>query len=119
MSFSEITIIGFLGADPEVKYTKTNTAVMTISVGVSERLKATAPKDIKPKTYWHKCRRWGKQAENNQTMLKKGDKVFIKGHLIYDTWEDRANRKHKDAVIEIDYLEKMVFENITINLGDD
>ena len=67
MSFSEITIIGFLGADPEVKYTKSNTAVLTISVGVSERLKATAPKDIKAKTYWHKCRRWGKQAENNQT----------------------------------------------------
>ena len=90
MSFSEITLIGFLGSEPELKYTKNNTPVLTISVGVSERLKATAPKDLKPKTFWHKCRRWGKYAESNQTSLKKGDEVFIKGHLVYDSWEDRA-----------------------------
>ncbi len=119
MSFSEITMIGFIGNDPELKYTKNNTAVLTLSVGVSERLKATAPKDLKPKTFWHKSRRWGKRAETDKTNLKKGDKVFIKGHLIYDSWEDRAGRKHKDAVIEIDYLEKMLFENITISLGDE
>jgi len=118
MSFSEITIIGYLGADPELKYTKNQNAVMTISVGASERIKLSDPKDKKPKTYWHKCRRWGQSAEQNKTFLKKGDKVFIKGHLVYDTWEDKAGRNHKDAVIEIDYLEKMHYENITINLND-
>lgn len=119
MSFSQIMIIGHLGADPELKYTKNQAAVSTMSVGVNERMKSTDPKDKKPKTYWHKCRRWGKQAENSNSFLKKGDKVFIKGHLIYDTWEDKAGRHHKDPVIEIDYLEKMHYENITINLGDD
>lgn len=119
MSFSEITIIGFIGNEPELKYTKNNTAVLTLSVGVSERIKATAPKDKKAKTYWHKSRRWGKYAENDKINLKKGDKVFIKGHLIYDSWEDRTGKKYKDAIIEIDYLEKMIFEHVTINLSSD
>lgn len=118
MSFCEITIIGFIGSEPELKYTKNNTPVLTLSVSTQERLKSTAPKDLKPKTYWHKCRRWGKYAETNQTQLRKGDKIFIKGHLVYDTWESRDNRKHKDAIIEIDYLEKMIYENITISLNE-
>jgi single-strand DNA-binding protein len=119
MSFSEITIIGYLGSEPELKYTKNQKAVLNLSVGVGERVKRTDPKDKKAKTYWHKSRRWGEQAQKNKTDLKKGDKVFIKGHLVYDSWEDKAGRHHKDAVIEIDYLEKMYFENITINLGED
>lgn len=119
MSFSETLIIGHLGAEPELKYTKNQNPILTMSIGVSERVKSTDPKDKKPKTHWHKCRRWGLQAENSANFLKKGDKVFIKGHLVYDTWEDKAGRHHKDAVIEIDYLEKMHYENITINLGDD
>lgn len=119
MSFSETTLIGHIGTDPELKYTKNQIPVLTLSIGVNERLKPSTPKEVKPKTYWHKCRRWGKNAEQNKTLLNKGDKVFIKGHLIYDTWEDKTGRHHKDAIIEIDYLEKMYYENITINLNDD
>lgn len=119
MSFSEITIIGYLGSEPELRYTKNQNAILNISVGVGERIKKSDPKTKVAKTFWHKCRRWGQQAENSKTHLKKGDKVFIKGHLVYDTWEDKGGRHHKDAVIEIDYLEKMYYENITINLGDE
>ena len=116
MSFSQIVLIGHLGADPELKYTKNQNAVASLSVGVSENLSKNSPKDKKPKTYWHKCRRWGKSAENLKSTLKKGDKVFLKGTLIYDSWQDKADRWHKDAVIEIEYLEKMYFENVSIDL---
>ena len=119
MSFSQIIITGFLGAEPELRYTKNQTPVLNLSVGVSERMKPSDPKDKKPKTYWHRCRRWGEHAKLSAALLDKGQKVFIKGSLIYDSWEDKAGRHHKDPIIEIDYLEKMDFENITINLGDD
>ena len=76
MSFSQIIIVGHLGADPELKYTKTQTPVINLSVGSHERLRPTDPKDKKPKTYWHKCRKFGKLAETYKSMLKKGDKVF-------------------------------------------
>lgn len=116
MSLSQAIIIGHIGAEPELRYTKNQTAVLNISVGVQERLGPNAPKDKKPKTFWHKCRRWGALAEQSKPSLKKGDKVFIKGTLVYDTWEDRSGNYHKDAVIEIDHLEKMYFENISIDL---
>ena len=118
MSFSQIIIVGHLGADPDLKYTKSQTPVINLSVGSHERLRSTDPKDKKPKTYWHKCRKFGKLAETYKSMLKKGDKVFLKGQLVYDSWEDRSGRHHKDAIIEIDYLEKMHYENVTIDLGE-
>ena len=116
MSFSQVIIIGHLGSDPELRYTKNQNAVVTFSVGVPEKLSYNAPKDKKPRTYWHKCRRWGKLAEQHQTMLKKGDKVFIKGTIVYESWEDKANRWHKDTIIEIEHLEKMYFEKMTIDI---
>lgn len=118
MSYSQIIIIGHLGTDPELRYTKNQNAVLNLSVGVSEKLPPTAPKDRKEKTYWHKCRKWGTAAESLAPILKKGDKVFIKGTLVYDVWEDKAGNKHKDAYIEIGHLEKMFYEHISIDLGD-
>ncbi|MBD65802.1 MAG: hypothetical protein CME62_11385 [Halobacteriovoraceae bacterium] len=116
MSFSQTLIIGHLGANPEMKYTKSSKAILTFSVGVAEYLPPSAPKDQKPKTHWHKCRVWDKRAETLQPQLKKGDKVFVKGTLVYDTWQDKANNWHKDALIDVHYLEKMYFENISIDL---
>jgi len=118
MSFSQTVITGFLGNETELKYTKNQKAILTISVGVKEQLRSTDNKEKQAKTYWHKCRCWGKWAENYKIQLKKGDKVFIKGTLIYDQWEDKAGRKHKDAVIEIEHLEKMYYENVTIDFSD-
>ena len=116
MSFSQVVLIGYLGADPELKYTKNQNPVVTLSVGVSELPKK--PGDDNPtKTHWHKCRRWGLKAEAHKTQLKKSDKVFIKGELVYDTWTDKSGIKHKDAIIEIEHLEKMYYENITIDLN--
>ena len=117
MSFSQTILIGHLGADPELRYTKNQNPVVNLSVGVSERLPFNAPKDRKAKTFWHKCRRWGLQAESHSTKLKKGDKVFIKGTLVYDVWEDKSGYKHKDAIVEIEHLEKMYFENVTIDMN--
>ncbi len=116
MSFSQIIIIGHLGVDPELNYTKNKTPVLNLSIGVNEVLPSNAPKDKKAKTHWHRCRKWGTRAEALATILKKGDKVFIKGVLIYDVWEDKTAQKHKDAYIEIDYLEKMIYENISIEI---
>lgn len=116
MSFSQVIIIGHLGAQPDLKYTKNQSAVLTLSVGTKERLKSSDDKNKVAKTYWHKCQVWGKLAESFDAQLSKGDKVFIKGELTYDTWEDRAGKKHKDTIINIQHLEKMYFENITLEL---
>ncbi len=119
MSLSQAIIIGHIGNEPELKYTKNQIAVLTLSVGVPDKINPSKVEaDKKIKTHWHKCRRWGKYAEQSKPTLKKGDKVFIKGSLIYDTWEDKTGKFHKDAIIEIEHLEKMYYEQISIDLGD-
>lgn len=116
MSFSQVIIIGHLGVDPDLKYTKNQTAILNLSVGVKGRISPDAPIDKKPKTHWHRCRAWGDRANQMSPTLKKGDKVFIKGNLVYDSWQDQKKNWHKDAIIEIEHLEKMYFENISIDI---
>lgn len=117
MSFSQVVIIGHLGADPDLRYTKNQKAVLNLSIGVQEKQnKEKTRMETKAKTHWHKCRVWGKLAESIKPTLKKGDKVFIKGTLIYDSWQDKTSKWHKDAIVEIEHLEKMYFENISIDL---
>ena len=117
MSFSQTIIIGHLGIDPQIKYTKNQKAVLNLSVGVSAyQNPQTTPKDEPAKTHWHKCRIWGDKAESIAPSLKKGDKVFLKGTLIYDSWQDKTDKWHKDAIIEVHHLEKMYYEHISIDL---
>jgi single-strand DNA-binding protein len=117
MSFSQVIIIGHLGASPELKYTKNKVAILTLSVGTKERLRPSDDINKVAKTYWHKCQLWGKLAESFDTQLSKGDKVFIKGELTYDLWEDKSGRKHKDAILTVQHIEKMYYQNVTIDLG--
>jgi len=41
-SFNKITIVGYLGLDPEIRYTPQGTAVCNTSVATTERLKNVA-----------------------------------------------------------------------------
>ena len=72
-----ITIIGNLGQDPELRYTKTEKPVTTFSVATSDGWGENK------KTNWHRVKVWGKQAETCAEHLGKGSKVAVTGHIEY------------------------------------
>lgn len=76
----EITIIGYLGRDPEMRYLDTGTAVCDFSVATSRKYnrKSGDPVD---ETAWFTVTVWGAQAENAYKFLRKGDPVYIKGRI--------------------------------------
>lgn len=83
-SFQEITLIGHLGKDPESRYTPAGKAVTTFSVAVDSEYTDSATNKKVETTAWFRVTTWDKQAENCSQYLKKGDCVFIKGHLTFD-----------------------------------
>jgi single-strand DNA-binding protein len=111
---NEITFIGNLGNDPELSYTKNQKPILNFSVAVNRSWKDKEG-NLKTKTIWHKCRRWGNVAEKNNSNLKKGMRVFIKGELSYDSWTDKEQNKRRDAVVEVDYLERFSGEIVKIS----
>ena len=91
-SLNKVSLIGNLGADPEVRSTSGGTRVATLSVATSRRW-TSASGEQQEKTEWHRVVLWNTKfqqlADVAEKYLKKGDKVFVEGRLEYRTWEDR------------------------------
>ena len=86
-SFNKITIVGYLGRDPELRYTPAGTAVCDFSMATSEK---KGDNDV---TTWFKVTTWGKQADVAHAHLAKGSLVYIEGRLSQREYTDRDGNK--------------------------
>lgn len=91
-SLNKAMIIGRLGADPEMRYTQTNTAVATLSVATSERYK-NRNGELQENTEWHRVVAWDRLAEICEQYLSKGSLVYIEGPIRTRQWEDNSGQK--------------------------
>ena len=92
MSFNKITIVGFLGRDPELRYTPQGTAVCKMSVATTERSK-TAIGETDDDTTWFRVTVWGRQAELANEYLGKGRQVYVEGRLRLEEYADREGNQ--------------------------
>lgn len=88
MSFNKITIVGYLGRDPELKHTPQGNAVCKFSVATTERRK-NAQGEPEETTTWFRVTVWGRQAELANEYLSKGRQVYVEGRLRLEEYVDR------------------------------
>jgi single-strand DNA-binding protein len=81
--FQEITIIGNLGQDPELRYTPQGDPVTSFSLATNRKW-TNASGQPGEETTWFRVSVWGKQAEACNQYLAKGRQVFVKGRLTPD-----------------------------------
>lgn len=104
---NEIEILGNLGADPEVKMTKTGKCIVRLSVASSRRF--TGPDgQMREYTDWIPCVVWNELAQSAANYLKKGKRVFIKGR--YNT------RKYEANPGETRYITEIIVNHISLPL---
>ena len=91
-SVNKVILIGNLGADPELRYTPSGSAVATFNIATTEKWKN---KDGQPqeRTDWHRIVLWERQAEVAKEYLRKGSAVYIEGRLQTRNWEDKEGVK--------------------------
>lgn len=87
------TIIGRLGADPELKTTTSGAVVCTLSVASSERWK-DKDGNTQEDTEWHKCVAWNKLAELIGEWWQKGTLVYIEGRTKTRKYESNGVEKY-------------------------
>ena len=82
--YQELTLVGNLGSDPEMRYLPDGTAVTNFSLATNRRW--TDPNTGQPQdeTTWFRISAWGKQAENVNQYLTKGAKAMVVGRLTPD-----------------------------------
>lgn len=81
--YQSITIIGNLGADPELRYTPSGDAVTSFSVATSRKWKG-ADGTTGEETTWFRVSVWGRQAETCNQYLSKGRQVYVEGSMSQD-----------------------------------
>lgn len=90
MTSANITIQGFLGAVPEVRYTNDGLAVTNLSIAHTPRKRDPRTDewvDAGP-TLWVVATVWGAVAEAVVDTSGKGDLVSVSGQLALDEWTD-------------------------------
>lgn len=99
MSFNKIIIVGNLGRDPELRYTPQGTPVCSFSVATNEKRKDRSG-EMQNLTTWFRITLWGKQAENANKYLTKGNPVYIEGRLRTDEWTDRDGKTRTSLEVQ-------------------
>ncbi len=78
--YQQITIVGYLGRDPEMRFTPSGQAVTSFSVATSRSYTTNAGQKV-DETTWFRVSVWGAQAESCNQYLKKGRPVLVVGRL--------------------------------------
>jgi len=92
-SVNKVILIGNLGADPEVRYTKDNKPIVHLSVATSESWRDRNSGERKEKTEWHRVVIFSEGlAKVAQQFLKKGSKVYLEGALQTRKWQDQSGQ---------------------------
>ncbi|HWP43761.1 MAG TPA: single-stranded DNA-binding protein [Blastocatellia bacterium] len=87
-SFNKIMIVGYLGRDPELRYTPQGTPVCDFSVATTERRKDKSG-GIQEHTTWFRVSLFGRQAEVASQYLTRGRQVYVEGQLSQREWIDK------------------------------
>jgi single-strand DNA-binding protein len=91
-SVNKVILIGNLGADPELRYTNSGTAVANFRIATNE-VWNDKNGERQERTEWHQIVVWGKQGENCGKYLRKGRPVYVEGRLQTRSWEDQSGNK--------------------------
>jgi single-strand DNA-binding protein len=97
MYLNSVTIVGFVGADPEQGQGRNNGAKFTVLSVATQRSWKNAQDEWASKTEWHRvCIFRPRLVEQVLATVKKGSHVLVEGSLISSVYE-RPNGKGKKA----------------------
>lgn len=83
-SVNRVTLIGNVGAPPEIRTTASGDRVAKVSLATSRKVKDA------DRTQWHRLTFWDKLADIVEEYVGKGDRLYVEGRIEYSTTEDEA-----------------------------
>ncbi|HXV62219.1 MAG TPA: single-stranded DNA-binding protein [Vicinamibacteria bacterium] len=100
---NKVILVGNLGRDPEVRYTRDGTPVANLNVATTESWNDQQGQR-QDRTEWHRVVAWGKLAEIAKEYLTKGQQVYLEGRLQTRSWEDKDGNKRYTTEIRVDQM---------------
>lgn len=96
---NEVTIVGNVTRDPEIKFTQGGQAVANFGIAYNTRKKTSSGdwEDAAPMFFDITC--WGTLAENVGDSISKGDRVVVVGRLEQRSWETKEGDKRSKVEV--------------------
>jgi single-strand DNA-binding protein len=99
---NKVILVGNLGADPEMRYTKGGAGVCELRLATNESW-TDKNGQKQDRTEWHRIVVWGKRAELCAKYLSKGRQVYVEGRLQTRSWDDKdGNKRYTTEIIAND-----------------
>ena len=109
-SVNKATILGRLGADPEVRSLNNGSKVVNLRIATSESWRDKETGERKEKTEWHQVVIFNEGiAGIAEQYLKKGSQVYITGKLQTRKWQDQSgNDRYSTEIVLQRYQGELV-----------
>lgn len=101
---NQITIIGYLTADPTTKATANGTTVCTFNVGVTRSRKDANGERVSD---FYRVNAWRATADYCGKYLCKGSRVFVSGELTPSTYEGKDGKTRVSLDIQAALVENL------------
>ena len=97
--YQQITVVGYAGEDPVMRYTQEGVPVANFNVAVNNRYTNAAGDNVE-ETTWFRITTWRRQAETCAEYVRKGQLVLVVGELKRPTiWHDKDDQAQ--ATLEV------------------
>lgn len=99
---TQITVLGNLTADPELRFTPAGAAVANFTIASTPRkFDRNANEFRDQETLFMRCSIWRDAAENVAESLTKGMRVIAQGDLVQRSWEDKDGNKRTSVELQV------------------
>ena len=99
---NSVTLVGFVGADPEQRQARNNGLKFTVLSVATQRSWKNAQDEWASKTEWHRvCIFRPRLAEHAAAAIKKGAHILVEGTLVSSSYERPNGKSKKSATTKI------------------
>ena len=99
-----VSLIGNLGADPEMRFTQSGVAFTTFNVAVNSTRRGRDGQD-EDHTDWFRVTAWRGLAEVANNYLQRGSQVFVHGRFRTSMWQNREGKDQTSLEITANELQ--------------
>lgn len=106
-TFNQATVIGFVGNEPRIMQTQSNTAMASFAIATTERgYQRQDGTQVEDRTEWHNIVFFGKPAEVIGRYVHRGSSLFVQGKIRTRHYEDKDGIKR--------YVTEIIGENFQL-----
>ena len=95
---NKVILIGYVGAEPEVRALETGNKMAKLRVATTERIYNAATGEKREHTDWHTVVLWRGQADFAERYIRKGAQIYVEGKIRSREWMEEATGNKRYAV---------------------